>query len=96
MKTAVPIDKLEDFLKAKKKNYSVRITTRIDGVKITSKIKGGIKNDFFDDCIKRNFTEAQMARYIIEVYYSLKHTQPFLVEKEIPEIKNFLIDRIKL
>lgn len=96
MKTAVPIDKLEDFLKAKKKNYSVRITTRIDGVKITSKIKGGIKNDFFDDCIKRNFTEAQMARYIIEVYYSLIHTQPFLVEKEIPEIKNFLIDRIKL
>lgn len=96
MKTNVKTDSLEDFLRIKKQNYMVRVTTHVDGETITSRIKGSVKDDFFNDCIKRNFTEAKMARVIFETYYSLIKTQPFLVEKEIPEIKNFLIERIKL
>ena len=97
MKTNVKKELLEDFLRAKKnKSYSVKVTTYLEGERVTTRVKGALKNDFFEDCIKRDFTESQMAKYIFEVYYSLIHTQPFLVEKEIPEIKNFLIDRIKL
>lgn len=96
MKTNVKKELLEDFLRAKKnKSYSVKVTTYLEGERVTTRVKGALKNDFFEDCIKRDFTESQMAKYIFEVYYSLINTQPFLVEKEIPEIKNFLIDRIK-
>lgn len=74
----------------------VRVTTHVDGDTITSRIKGSVKDDFFNDCIKRNFTEAKMARVIFETYYSIIKLQPFLVEKEMTEIKKYLVEKIKL
>jgi hypothetical protein len=49
-----------------------------------------------NDCIKRGITEADMARDIIQTYYDVIRLQGFLAEKEIPEIKNWIVNNIKL
>lgn len=87
MKTSVRIEELGDFLKRKKESYLVKITTRLTG---------STKNVFLDDCIRREFSEAEMARFIIGVYYSVIDVYPDLGGKEQSEIKKFIIDRIKL
>ena len=74
----------------------VKITTTLDGERVTTRITGDLKNCFMNDCLKRGVSEAQMARDIIETYYTVIKQQPFLAEKEIPEIKNWIKDRIKL
>lgn len=48
-----------------------------------------------NDLIKRGITEADLARDIIDIYYNtLKHSGN-LIEKEIPEIKNYIVEKIK-
>lgn len=76
-----------DYQLPKKNQFKIRVTTFI---------QGDLKNNFMDDCIKRGITEADMARDIIDTYYCVMKQQPFLVEKEIPEIKNWIIKNIKL
>lgn len=65
-------------------------------IRVTTFITGELKNNFMNDCIKRGITEADMARDIIETYYSVMSLNKFLCEKEIPEIKNWITNRIKL
>jgi hypothetical protein len=62
-------------------------------VKITTYTHGKLKNDFIDDCIKRNDMESSHARNIINLYYSVMDEFPHLKEKEFSEIKLFLIRR---
>lgn len=76
-----------DYQITKKDQFKIRVTTFIHG---------DLKNSFMCDCIKRGITEADMARDIIETYYTVIKLQPFLAEKEIPEIKNWIKERIKL
>lgn len=76
-----------DYQLNKKEKFKIRITTFI---------QGELKNTFMSDCIKRGITEADLARDIIDAYYSIVKKQPYLIEKELPEIKNFIIANIKL
>lgn len=64
-------------------------------IKITTRISGETKNHFMNDLIKRGITEADLARDIIDIYYNtLKHSGN-LIDKEIPEIKNYIVEKIK-
>ena len=75
-----------DYQLKKKDHFKIRVTTFI---------QGDLKNSFMCDCIKRGITEADLARDIIDIYYMTLRNQPMLAEKEIPEIKNWIIDKIK-
>lgn len=86
---------LQDVLTKKKELYSVRVQMHVDGTRISSLIHGELKNSFFNDCIKREFSEGKMLRHILETYYALMSAQPVLPEKEPDEIKKFIVDRIK-
>jgi len=76
-----------DYQLTKKNQFKIRITTFV---------QGDLKNSFMNDCIKRGITEADMARDIIQTYYDVIRLQGFLAEKEIPEIKNWIVKNIKL
>ena len=92
----IKTEKLQDELLKKKERYNIRVTTYVEGLKITTLVKGSVKNRFLDDCIKREFNESKMASAIIESYYCILDSSPQLKEKEIPEIKNWIIKNIKL
>lgn len=79
-------EKKHIHLTGKRKCFSVRVTTNING---------HLKNCFIDDAIKRNDMEASHARNIIEVFYSIMGEFPELKEKEFPDIKYFIISKIK-
>lgn len=76
-----------DYQLKKKDNFKIRVTTQI---------QGDLKNSFMCDCIRRGITEADLARDIIDVYYMTLRNAPYMTEKEIPEIKNWIINKIKL
>ena len=82
----IKAENLCDVLKAKKVDYNIRVTTFI---------KGSVKNSFLDDCIKRDFNESKTAALVFETYYSIISLYPELKEKEPNAIKQFIIDRIK-
>lgn len=82
----IKTDDLDDSLKKKKENYDIRVTTFI---------RGRIKNRFLDDCIKRGFNESKMAGIVMETYYSVMDVYPDLKGKEPNAIQKFIIDRIK-
>ena len=65
-------------------------------IRVSTYVQGDLKNYFMDDCIKRGITEADLLRDILEIYYSSIKLKPYLVEKEMTEVKQFIIDRIKL
>lgn len=75
-----------DYQLKKRDNFKIRVTTFI---------QGDLKNAFMCDCIKRGITEADLARDIIDVYYMTLRNAPQVAEKEIPEIKNWIIDKIR-
>jgi hypothetical protein len=64
-------------------------------IRVTTSIQGDLKNCFIEDCIKRGITEADLARSIFEVYYSSLREKPVLLEKEMTEVKKYLIDKIR-
>lgn len=64
-------------------------------VKITTRIKGDIKNKFLNDCIKKKMTEADLARNIIEIYYSATNEISSVGEKSMYEVKKYIVDKIK-
>lgn len=80
-------DQLMDSLLKKKENFNVRVTTFIHG---------STKNQFLDDCIKRDFNESKMASHIIDVYYSTMNSNNNLSKMEMLDIKKYIIDKIKL
>lgn len=79
--------KLQEFLKAKREKHQVRVT---------SFISGALKNRFIDDCIYRDWTEAKMAKHIIDTYYKITDSNPIITGKELNEIQKYIIDRIKI
>ena len=83
----IKAENLEDFLKSKKECFVIKTTTYL---------KGSVKNSFINDCIKREMNESKLAAYIIDSYYSIIREHPFLIEKEMTEIKKYIIDKIKL
>lgn len=87
---------LHDALIKKKESYSVKVTAFVEGMRVTTVVKGSVKNRFLDDCIKRECNESKMAATIIETYYSVLDVYPDLKEKEPNAIKKYIIDRIKL
>lgn len=76
-----------DYQLSKKEQFKIRVTTFI---------QGELKNNFMSDCIKRGITEADMARDIIDTYYSTIKQHQWLAEKEIPEIKNYIREKVRL
>lgn len=76
-----------DYQLSKKEQFKIRVTTFI---------QGELKNNFMSDCIKRGITEADMARDIIDTYYSTIKQHQWLSEKEIPEIKNYIREKVRL
>ena len=78
---------LLDFLLQKKQKFKIRVTTFL---------QGELKNKFMDDCIKRDVQESELAGEIIKAYYSMLSEMPSMQQKEIPEIKNYIINKIKL
>jgi hypothetical protein len=92
----IKTENLQDELLKKKERYNIRVTTYLEGLKITTLIKGSVKNRFLDDCIKREFNESKMASHVIETYYAIIDSNPEIRDKEIPEIKNWIIKNIKL
>lgn len=78
------IENHETFLLNKKVNYKVKVTTRI---------KGDCKNKFIDHCIKTGLYESCIAAHIISVYVDILDQHPELKDKELPEIKQFILDK---
>lgn len=83
----IKTENLEIFLLQKKSQFSVKATTYL---------KGSVKNRFIDDCLKREMNESKMAANIIASYYEIIDAQPYLIGKEIPEIKNYIVNKLRL
>ena len=75
-----------DYQLKKRDNFKIRVTTFI---------QGDLKNALMSYCIKRGITEADLARDIIDVHYMTLRNAPQVAEKEIPEIKNWISDKIR-
>lgn len=84
--------RLEEQLIKKRGLLKSRITAHIleKGETITSRIAGIIKNNFYDDCLKRNSTESQVMKGIIDVYYSVDAIIG-LKGKDFTEVKKTII-----
>lgn len=62
-------------------------------VKLTTYIRGKLKNDFLDDCINRGDVESETIRSIVKLHYELIEAYPVLRGKEFSEIKLFLLTK---
>ena len=80
-------EELQEFLEKKRECFSIKATTYLHGE---------VKNNFLNDCIKREFNESKMAAHVIDAYYRIIKEVPYLAEKEMPEIKNILISKFRL
>ena len=83
----IKTEDLHNFLIQKKQCFAIKATTYL---------KGSVKNNFLDDCIKREMNESKMAAHVIESYYTIVKQNPHLIDKEIPEIKNWIISKLRL
>lgn len=92
----VKTEELHQRLTEKKKNYAVQVQVHIEGQRIYNSIHGHVKNCFFDDCIKREWSESKMGGHIIETYYAIMNAEPTLIDKEPNAIIKYLVDKIKL
>ena len=81
------IHDLIDFLKEKKLKYSIRVTTRL---------KGDVKNKFLSDCIDRGSHESAQSNSIIGIYYCIVEECPEISKMEMTEVKKFITERIRL
>lgn len=82
-----PINKRLCHIEKKQKQFKI---------KITSYIKGDLKNKFTSDCINRKVTEADMVRDVLDVYYNAIKCNPCLVDKSVFEIKTYIKDKLRL
>lgn len=82
-------ERLIQNLELKKMSVVARVTTRLDAPSITTTfIQGSIRNDFFNDCIKRGATEAEVARAIIGIHYEIIKSNPQLSGLDFKEIRD--------
>lgn len=62
-------------------------------IKITSYLKGSLKNRFMLDCLKRNTYEGDIIRNIIELHYVVMDSTPELKGKTFYEAKEYFKTR---
>lgn len=91
----IKTEQLHDELQKKKEKYGFRITTYVDGLKVTTFTHGTTASSFLDDCIKREWNESKMAAHVLKTYYEIMNTFPDLKEQEPNQIKKYIIDKIK-
>ena len=80
-------DDLLNFLKSKKERHSIRVTTRI---------KGELKNQFLSDCITRQSNESKMAHTALGVYYVIIEQYPEVARMEMTDIKKYINGKMRL
>lgn len=68
-------------------NYKIRVTTFL---------KGSIKNKFINDCLDKRFNETQMSNHIFDTYYFIQDSIHNFDKIEPNKIKDYLKARIKL
>lgn len=61
--------------------------------KVTTRLSGKIKDNFFTDAIQREVPENELARKIFDIYYSIIEINPKLRGKEFSEIKKEIISK---
>ena len=64
-------------------------------MKVTTKITGRTKDQFVNDCEKKEKLECNMAKHIIEVYYQIIPLIPNVQYMDFHEIKKYINDKIK-
>jgi len=72
------------------KEASIRVKMMSFKVKITSYLKGKLKNAFMLDCIKRQTYEGDLIRQIVDLHYHIIEICPELKNKSFYEIKNLM------
>jgi hypothetical protein len=65
-------------------------------VKVTTYLKGSIKNKFIKDCLDKKFSESQMGNHVFDTYYYLQESIHNFEKIEPNKIKDYLKARIKL
>jgi hypothetical protein len=80
-------ERLLNFLKGKKEKHAIRVTTRI---------KGELKNEFLSDCISRQANESKIAHSALDIYYSILRINPELKNKDFSEIKGIVTSKMRL
>lgn len=76
-----------DSLIKKGSNYKIRVT---------SYVRGSLKNKFIKDCLDKGFKESQMAHHIFETYYFIQDSIHNFDKIQPNKIKEYLKARIKL
>jgi uncharacterized protein YbaR (Trm112 family) len=74
----------------------VRVKMLSFGVRLTCYISGAKKNRFLLDQIKRDLGEGELIKNILDIHYAIIDEIPEFKEKEHIELKQYLIDKIKL
>ena len=92
---ALSYEKLQTNLEKKRSEFLARVTTRLNGHTITSRIQGELKNKFYDDCLVNKMEEAKLLRHIIDTYYALRALSPDVSSKNPNQIKAYIINNIK-
>jgi len=65
-------------------------------IRVTSYIKGTMKNSFIKDCLDKGMNEVQMSKHIFETYYFIQSSIHNFDKIEPNKIKDYLKARIKL
>lgn len=81
------IDKLLVFLNSKKDKHTIRVTTQI---------RGELKNRFINDCISREENETKVANNALGVYYILVDRFPEMNQMDYVDLKKYITEKIKL
>lgn len=65
-------------------------------IRVTSYLKGTLKNKFIKDCLDKDFNESQMSNHIYSTYYFIQDSIHNFEKIEPNKIKDYLKVRIKL
>jgi hypothetical protein len=86
-KKSLGYDLREDVIEERKK---------ADFISVQFQLRGNNKSYFLEDCLRRDWPEARMARQIFDFYYSIMSNRPDLQGKEMTEIKTYILKNIPL
>jgi transcriptional regulator with XRE-family HTH domain len=65
-------------------------------IRVTSYLKGTLKNKFIKDCLDKGYNESQMSNHVYETYYFIQESIHNFEKIEPNKIKDYLKARIKL
>lgn len=102
-KTAAKYNISSNLLCIWKQNFGfVNITKRLENrkkplyIRSSITLRGNLKNEFINDCIKRGKNESKVGANAIAVYYSIIKLFPELEGKEFSDVKAFIMERIRV